>query len=465
MRARGAEAAAGPRRSRARRAGVRAASSTGRDSSPSPARVPTARAPASASRTRVPTVAATAARAERERSRSRFPPGWTTARGCVSRERETRAGGEDAPATSTSSCRWRRTSSSGATASTSILTWAVPFHLAALGGTLRVPTLHGDASFDVPPGTAAGRVFTLKGQGHSAPRRTRQGRPARPPHGARAEEDERRAERRRSQKLADAFGSESGTPTKDEKGFFEQAEGFRGRVGGVRRGKRDLQCFPGCPRFMTQAIRIEIPAVIAASFEENGGDFLEGLGGLPFASTVAADGRLLVWVEPARPGGCACRVRRARRSRPFHLRRRTRRLGGRVGRPSESRPRGRVISSTPTRPISPRCRRRAFAGSSFRRSGPSEPARTSPRGSPCVCSSRRTCAAHGSSTRAAASGLSRSSRRSKARAMSWLSTSTTRPPSRRASRRARTESPRVFAFAGLLEALRERLGSTSSSRT
>jgi ribosomal protein L11 methyltransferase len=49
---------------------------------------------------------------------------------------------------------------------------------------------------------------------------------------------------------------------------------------------------------MTQAIRIEIPAVIAASFEENGGDFLEGLGGLPFASTVAADGQLLVWVEP-----------------------------------------------------------------------------------------------------------------------------------------------------------------------
>ena len=49
---------------------------------------------------------------------------------------------------------------------------------------------------------------------------------------------------------------------------------------------------------MAEAIRIEVPAKQAARFEENHGDFLEGLGGLPFSSTIAADGKLLVWVEP-----------------------------------------------------------------------------------------------------------------------------------------------------------------------
>lgn len=49
---------------------------------------------------------------------------------------------------------------------------------------------------------------------------------------------------------------------------------------------------------MAEAIRIEIPAAQAAAFEENEGDFLEGLGGLSFSSTVAADGKLLVWVAP-----------------------------------------------------------------------------------------------------------------------------------------------------------------------
>src|SRR5450631_2210837 len=48
---------------------------------------------------------------------------------------------------------------------------------------------------------------------------------------------------------------------------------------------------------MTKAIRIEVPATLATRFEENHGDFLEGLGGLSFSSTVAADGKLLVWVE------------------------------------------------------------------------------------------------------------------------------------------------------------------------
>jgi ribosomal protein L11 methyltransferase len=44
-------------------------------------------------------------------------------------------------------------------------------------------------------------------------------------------------------------------------------------------------------------MRIEVPAAFADSFEENAGDFLEGLGGLEFSSTAGADGRLLIWVD------------------------------------------------------------------------------------------------------------------------------------------------------------------------
>jgi len=47
-----------------------------------------------------------------------------------------------------------------------------------------------------------------------------------------------------------------------------------------------------------RAVRIEVPAEQAARFEEHG-DFLEGLGGLPFSSAAGADGRLLIWVHSA----------------------------------------------------------------------------------------------------------------------------------------------------------------------
>lgn len=59
-----------------------------------------------------------------------------------------------------------------------------------------------------------------------------------------------------------------------------------------------MECSPRFSWVMAQATRIEVPAKLAARFEENHGDFLEGLGGLSFSSTVAADGKLLVWVEP-----------------------------------------------------------------------------------------------------------------------------------------------------------------------
>jgi len=46
---------------------------------------------------------------------------------------------------------------------------------------------------------------------------------------------------------------------------------------------------------LREAVRIEIPAAEAARFEENG--LFEGMGDVPFSSTVAADGRLCVWVD------------------------------------------------------------------------------------------------------------------------------------------------------------------------
>lgn len=108
-----------------------------------------------------------------------------------------------------------------------VLTWAIPFHVAALGGPLRVPTLHGEASFDVPPGTAAGRVFTLKGKG--IPRLDGRGKgdqhvlvTVRVPKKMNAEQ------REAMEKLSQAFGSESGSPTKDERGFFERLKDFLG---------------------------------------------------------------------------------------------------------------------------------------------------------------------------------------------------------------------------------------------
>lgn len=43
----------------------------------------------------------------------------------------------------------------------------VPFHIAALGGDIQVPTIHGYAKLKIPPGTQTGRVFRLRGKGLS----------------------------------------------------------------------------------------------------------------------------------------------------------------------------------------------------------------------------------------------------------------------------------------------------------
>ena len=106
-----------------------------------------------------------------------------------------------------------------------ILTWAVPFHVAALGGPITVPTLRGTETFDLPGGTPAGRVFTLKGKG--IPRLDGRGRgdqhvlvTVRVPTKLDA------AQRDALRKLAEAFGGEGGSPSRDEKGFFERLKDF-----------------------------------------------------------------------------------------------------------------------------------------------------------------------------------------------------------------------------------------------
>ena len=48
-----------------------------------------------------------------------------------------------------------------------------------------------------------------------------------------------------------------------------------------------------------RAVRIEVPAALAARFQEHEGDFFEGLEDLEFSCTAGADGRLLVWVDSA----------------------------------------------------------------------------------------------------------------------------------------------------------------------
>ena len=49
----------------------------------------------------------------------------------------------------------------------------IPFPVAALGGTVTIPTVHGNAELSIPAGTQNGDVLTLKGKG--MPVRTRQG--------------------------------------------------------------------------------------------------------------------------------------------------------------------------------------------------------------------------------------------------------------------------------------------------
>ncbi|MBK9090558.1 MAG: molecular chaperone DnaJ [Holophagales bacterium] len=102
-----------------------------------------------------------------------------------------------------------------------VLTWAVPYPVAVLGGTCTVPTLHGDEELEIPAGTAAGRAFNLRGKG--IPRVDGRGRgdqhvvvTIRVPKKLSSEQ------KKAVQKLADVMKEEAGSPTREEKGFLEK---------------------------------------------------------------------------------------------------------------------------------------------------------------------------------------------------------------------------------------------------
>ena len=106
-----------------------------------------------------------------------------------------------------------------------VLTWAVPYPTAVLGGTCRVPTLHGDEELEIPAGTGAGRAFTLRGKG--IPRVDGRGRgdehvvvTIRVPKKLSSEQ------RKAVQKLADVLKEAPGSPTREEKGFLEKLRDF-----------------------------------------------------------------------------------------------------------------------------------------------------------------------------------------------------------------------------------------------
>jgi molecular chaperone DnaJ len=107
-----------------------------------------------------------------------------------------------------------------------VLTWAVPFHVAALGGPVTVPTLDGEVSFDIPAGTAAGRVFSLKGKGIAR----LDGRGRGDQHvlvTIRVPKKMNAAQREAVQRLAETFeDGAAGAPTKDERGFFTRLKDF-----------------------------------------------------------------------------------------------------------------------------------------------------------------------------------------------------------------------------------------------
>ena len=46
----------------------------------------------------------------------------------------------------------------------------VPYAKMVLGGSIKIPTVRGDESLDLPPGTESGKVFTLRGKGLDDPR-------------------------------------------------------------------------------------------------------------------------------------------------------------------------------------------------------------------------------------------------------------------------------------------------------
>ena len=99
------------------------------------------------------------------RSPSACRPGSGTAPGCASPARARRARAAARPATCSSRCTSRAHPLFGRSGDDLTLTVPITFAEAALGTTLRVPTLDGAVSLKVAPGTPSGRTLRVRGRG------------------------------------------------------------------------------------------------------------------------------------------------------------------------------------------------------------------------------------------------------------------------------------------------------------
>jgi molecular chaperone DnaJ len=95
----------------------------------------------------------------------------------------------------------------------------ISFPLAAMGGEIVVPTLHGEASINIPAGTQNHRVFTLRGKGMPT---STNGRSFGDQH-VRVEVEVPKKLTARQKELLEEFAAESGQVLrKGEKGFFQK---------------------------------------------------------------------------------------------------------------------------------------------------------------------------------------------------------------------------------------------------
>ena len=104
----------------------------------------------------------------------------------------------------------------------------IPLDVAALGGAVRVPTIHGYASLKIPAGTENGKVFRLRGKGITNPRGHTKG-----DHHVRVMVEVpvklSGAQRKKLQDMAESIPSEQYPANQD---FYRQADKFYERKGG-----------------------------------------------------------------------------------------------------------------------------------------------------------------------------------------------------------------------------------------
>ena len=120
---------------------------------------------ARSSRSRARPVTAVASKCARVKSRCASPPASPTGNASASRAGARREPTAGRPATSTSSCTSVRIRGSGAANNDLTLRLPVTFAEAASGADVKVPTLDGQVTVRIPPGTPSGKVLRVRGKG------------------------------------------------------------------------------------------------------------------------------------------------------------------------------------------------------------------------------------------------------------------------------------------------------------